>query len=102
MIGFDLNEEQLLYQKLARTFAEEEMKPYAAELDRRQGSVFDWEIVRRFARANLLGLCVSKEYGGEGSTISPVPWSPKNWVRPAWGFLGRLEVPGWPPLALPW
>ena len=66
MIGFDLNEEQLRYQKLARTFAEEEMKPYAAELDRRQGSVFDWEIVRRFARANLLGLCVSKQYGGEG------------------------------------
>jgi acyl-CoA dehydrogenase len=66
MIGFDLNEEQLRYQKLARTFAEEEMKPYAAELDRRQGTTFDWRIVRRFARANLLGLDVPKEYGGLG------------------------------------
>lgn len=66
MIGFDLNEEQLGYQNFARTFAEEEMKPYAAELDRRQDTVFDWEIVRRFAKANLLGLSVSQEYGGLG------------------------------------
>ena len=67
MIGFDLNEEQLRYQKLARTFAEEEMKPYAAELDRRQGTTFDWRIVRRFAKANLLGLGVPQEYGGLGA-----------------------------------
>ena len=66
MIGFDLNEEQLRYQKVARTFAEKEMKPYAAELDRRQGTAFDWGIVRRFARANLLGLSVPQEYGGLG------------------------------------
>ncbi len=66
MIGFDLSEEQLRYQEFARTFAEKEMKPYAAELDRRQGTVFDWGIVRRFAKANLLGLDVPKEYGGLG------------------------------------
>jgi acyl-CoA dehydrogenase len=66
MIGFDLNEEQLRYQKLARTFAEEEMKPYAAELDRRQGTTFDWRIARRFAKVNLLGLSVPREYGGLG------------------------------------
>jgi alkylation response protein AidB-like acyl-CoA dehydrogenase len=66
MIGFDLNEEQLRYQKAARTFAEKEMKPYAAELDRRQGLSFDWGIVRRFAKANLLGLAVPKDYGGLG------------------------------------
>jgi acyl-CoA dehydrogenase len=66
MIGFDLNEEQLRYQKFAKKFAEEEMKPYAAELDRRQGGSFDWGIVRRFAKANLLGLDVPKEYGGLG------------------------------------
>jgi alkylation response protein AidB-like acyl-CoA dehydrogenase len=66
MIGFDLNEEQLGYQQMARTFAEQEMKPYAAELDRRQGTAFDWGIVRRFAKANLLGLGVPREYGGLG------------------------------------
>ena len=66
MIGFDLNEEQLGYQKFAKKFAEEEMKPYAADLDKRQGTTFDWSIVRRFAKANLLGLGVPKEYGGLG------------------------------------
>jgi acyl-CoA dehydrogenase len=66
MIGFDLNEEQLHYQKMARAFAEQEIKPYAADLDRRQGTMFDWGIVRRFARANLLGLGVPQEYGGLG------------------------------------
>jgi len=66
MIGFDFTEEQISYQKMARTFAEKEMKPYALELDRRQGTGFDWRIVRRFAKANLLGLSVPKEYGGLG------------------------------------
>jgi len=66
MIGFELSDEQLRYQEMARTFAEKEMKPYAAELDRRQDGKFDWEIVRKFARENLLGLCIPKEYGGLG------------------------------------
>ena len=66
MIGFDLNEEQLVYQKTVRIFAEKEMKPYAAELDRRQGPGFDWGIVKRFAKANLPGLCIPEEYGGQG------------------------------------
>jgi hypothetical protein len=34
VIGFELTDEQLEYQKLVRTFAEKEMIPYAAELDR--------------------------------------------------------------------
>ena len=66
MIGFDLSEEQLQYQEIAKNFAEKEIKPYAAELDRRQDATFDWKIVRKFARENLLGLCTSKEYGGLG------------------------------------
>ncbi len=66
MIGFDLNQDQLRYQIMAKTFAEEEMKPYAAELDRRHDRTFDWGIVRRFAKAKLLGLNVPQTYGGLG------------------------------------
>ncbi|HPD58211.1 MAG TPA: acyl-CoA dehydrogenase family protein [Smithellaceae bacterium] len=66
MIGFDLTEELLSHQKMAREFAEKEIIPYAAELDRRPGTVFDWNIVRRFAKTGLLGLNVPKEYGGLG------------------------------------
>src|SRR4030043_312206 len=66
MIGFDLTKEQLECQKMAREFAEKEIKPYAAELDKRPETAFDWNIVRRFAKANLLGLNVPKEYGRLG------------------------------------
>lgn len=68
MIGFDLSDEQLEYQKLAREFAEQEIIPRAAQLDRLQEAPFDWEIVKRFARSKLSGLSVPKEYGGLGVT----------------------------------
>ncbi|MHB8894455.1 MAG: acyl-CoA dehydrogenase family protein [Candidatus Geothermincolia bacterium] len=66
MIGFSLTEEQSVYRQAAREFAENQMKPYAAELDRREKGYFDWGIVRRFADANLLGLPIPEEYGGPG------------------------------------
>jgi acyl-CoA dehydrogenase len=59
----------LSFQKTARIFAEKEMKPYAAELDRRQGGDFDWGIVRRFAKGNLMGLHIPQEYGGLGVDV---------------------------------
>lgn len=66
MIGFSLSEEQLGYQQLAREFAETQMMPYAAAIDKREDNSFDWGIVRRFAKANLLGLPIPAEYGGIG------------------------------------
>ncbi len=67
MIGFELNETQTGFRKMARDFAQNEIKPYAEELDRRHEKSFDWNIVHRFARANLLGLNVPREYGGHGA-----------------------------------
>jgi alkylation response protein AidB-like acyl-CoA dehydrogenase len=66
MIGFDLTDEQMTYMRAAREFAETQMKPYAAELDRREDAFFDWNIVHRFAEADLLGLPIPSEYGGPG------------------------------------
>lgn len=66
MIDLSLSGEQLVYVQAAREFAENRMKPYAAELDRREEGFFDWGIVRRFAEANLLGLPIPEEYGGAG------------------------------------
>jgi alkylation response protein AidB-like acyl-CoA dehydrogenase len=67
MIGFTLSEEQLEYQQVAREFAETQMKPYALAADQREDNSFDWGIVRRFAKADLLGLSVPQEYGGMGA-----------------------------------
>lgn len=66
MIGFTATEEQLNYQQLAREFATTQMKPYALAMDKREDDSFDWGIVRRFAKSNLLGLSVPQEYGGIG------------------------------------
>ena len=66
MIGFGLTEEQLAQQSATREFAEKEMKPYAAELDRRHDPAFDWGVVRRMAKAKLWSLLVPEEYGGVG------------------------------------
>lgn len=64
MIGFELADEQLHYQQMARAFAQAEIAPRAAELDRRQPGEFDWEIVRKFSQNNFLGLSLPKAYGG--------------------------------------
>jgi len=66
MIGFNLTEEQSVFKQAAREFAENQMKPYAAELDRREQTFFDPGIVQRFADARLLGLPIPAEYGGAG------------------------------------
>lgn len=66
MIGFNLTEEQSVFKQVAREFAENQMKPYAAELDRREQTFFDPGIVQRFADARLLGLPIPAEYGGAG------------------------------------
>jgi alkylation response protein AidB-like acyl-CoA dehydrogenase len=69
MIGFELSEEHLSCQKAAKTFADVRMKPFVAELDRRKAGDFDWDIVRRFAETNYLGLIIPEEYGGLGLDV---------------------------------
>lgn len=68
MIDFTLTEEQLALQKMAREFADREMRPYARELDRRQDLSFDWKIVERFAKAGITAMLIPKEYGGGGAS----------------------------------
>lgn len=92
MIGFDLTDEQLEYQKMARDFAEKEMKPYAAELDRRQDGKFDWEIVRKFAGKNLLGLCVPEEYGGLGVSYLTAVIVVEEWAAVCLGMSAAAGI----------
>jgi alkylation response protein AidB-like acyl-CoA dehydrogenase len=66
MIGFTLTQEQIAMQKIAREFANSQMKPYAQELDRIPSPHFDWKIVERFAAAGFTSFFVPTEYGGGG------------------------------------
>ncbi|MFQ6111018.1 MAG: acyl-CoA dehydrogenase family protein, partial [Nitrospinota bacterium] len=52
MVDFQLTEEQLALQRLAREFAEKEIKPVAAELDAKPNPAdcFSWDLVRKLSR----------------------------------------------------
>lgn len=68
---FQLTEEQLMIQKAARDFAENECKPGVIERDEKQ--IFPKEQVMKLAELGFLGMMVPPEYGGAGmDTISYV------------------------------
>ncbi len=64
MVEFKLTEEQQRLQELARDFAQREIAPVAAELDREQK--FSQEIVDKYFKIGLLHHSVPEQYGGGG------------------------------------
>ncbi len=63
-MNFDPTDEQRRWRDLAREFAQGEIRPRAAELDREQK--FPYDIVAEMARLGLMGLTLPEEYGGSG------------------------------------
>src|SRR3954463_16581308 len=61
---FDLTEDQLAVQQTAREFAQAEVLPKAAEIDREHRHPA--ELVKRMAELGFLGIAVPEEYGGAG------------------------------------
>ncbi|MCD8051779.1 MAG: acyl-CoA dehydrogenase family protein [Clostridiales bacterium] len=61
---FELKPEYLLIQKMAREFAQNEVKPLAAEIDKTER--FPTETVEKLFRTGLFGTTCPKEYGGQG------------------------------------
>src|SRR3954471_19124967 len=64
-MDFSLSDDQREIQALARTFAEAEIEPHAAEWDREHR--FPDEVVGKLAELGLMGVCVPDEYGGAGA-----------------------------------
>ena len=63
-MDFELGDEHRLIQRTVRDFATGEVAPVAEELDREKR--FPYEIVRKLADLNLMGIPVPQEYGGGG------------------------------------
>ncbi|MGQ9484764.1 MAG: acyl-CoA dehydrogenase [Desulfosoma sp.] len=61
---FELTEEQKMIQDMARKFAEREIAPVAAELDRTHRH--PEEIVKKMGELGLMGINIPPEYGGAG------------------------------------
>lgn len=65
----ELNEQQKMIQKMVREFAEKEIAPVAAELDKK--AEYPTKILEKMAKLGLLGIIIPPEYGGAGlDTIS--------------------------------
>src|SRR5438445_4257568 len=63
----ELSDEQRMIQGLAREFAEQEVRPIAAECDRE--ARFPHATVKRMAELGLLGIPVPEKWGGAGADI---------------------------------
>jgi butyryl-CoA dehydrogenase len=65
----ELNDQQKMIQKMVREFAEKEIAPVAADLDKT--GEFPTKILQKMAKLGLLGIIIPTDYGGAGlDTIS--------------------------------
>jgi len=62
VLDYQLTEEQLMIRDLARTIADNEIRPVAAEYDR--SGEFPWPVVEKMAEAGLFGVFIDEAYGG--------------------------------------
>ena len=63
-MNFQLTKEQEMVRKMVRDFAENEVKPLAAEVDETER--FPMETVRKMQQYGMMGVFIPKEYGGSG------------------------------------
>jgi butyryl-CoA dehydrogenase len=64
-MNFDLTDDQVLVQEMAREFATKEVAPIAAEIDRNHR--FPEELIPRMAELGLMGIPWPEEVGGAGA-----------------------------------
>ena len=65
-MDFNLSKEELLVQQMYRSFAENEVKPLAQEVDEEER--FPAETVKKMAKLGMMGIYFPKEYGGQGAS----------------------------------
>src|ERR671933_2942092 len=62
---FELTDEQRAIQRLARDFADGEVRPIAEEIDREKR--FPYEVIKKAGELGLMGIPYGEEYGGGGA-----------------------------------
>ncbi|MBO4738163.1 MAG: acyl-CoA dehydrogenase [Bacteroidales bacterium] len=65
-MDFSINKKEELFLQMIRSFAENEVKPLAAEIDDQER--FPIETVEKMKKIGLFGIPIPKEYGGQGGT----------------------------------
>ena len=68
-MNFEPTDAQRLIRDMVREFAEKEIRPRAAEIDRTDD--FPWDLWKRMAELGILGMTLPPEFGGSGAdTVS--------------------------------
>jgi butyryl-CoA dehydrogenase len=65
VLDYFLTDEQKMIRDMAKTIADEVVRPVAAEYDRK--GEFPWPVVEKMAEAGLFGVYIGEEYGGIGA-----------------------------------
>ena len=65
-MDFSLTKQENLFLQMIREFAENEVKPLAAEIDEQER--FPMETVEKMAKIGIMGIPIPKQYGGQGGT----------------------------------
>ena len=63
-MDFKLNDEQMMIQETARSFAQKELEPVAEKLDKTKDSSLIIDNVKKLAELGFMGLCIPECYGG--------------------------------------
>ncbi|MCI2046835.1 MAG: acyl-CoA dehydrogenase family protein [Faecalibacterium sp.] len=66
-MDFVLNKQQQMAQKLFQEFAENEVKPMAAEVDEEEK--FPMKNVKKMGELGMMGIPIPKQYGGQGGDV---------------------------------
>ncbi|MBR4435095.1 MAG: acyl-CoA dehydrogenase [Clostridia bacterium] len=64
-MNFELTAQQQLVKQLMKSFADNEVKPLAAEIDETER--FPRETVEKMAKSGMMGINIPKQYGGAGA-----------------------------------
>jgi alkylation response protein AidB-like acyl-CoA dehydrogenase len=64
-MDFELTDDQRMIRDMVRDFAQKEIAPIAAEIDKTEQ--FPWPLIRKMADLGILGLPIPEKYGGAGA-----------------------------------
>ena len=79
-LDFNFTDEQELFRRTVREFAQKEVAPKIREYERK--GQFPWEIYRKMGKAGLLGLRLPKEYGGQEADATAMAIAVEELARP--------------------
>jgi cyclohexanecarboxyl-CoA dehydrogenase len=81
-LDFNFTEEQELFRRTVREFAQKEIAPKIHEHER--NARFPWDIYRKMGKAGLLGLRLPKEYGGQEADATTMAIAVEEFARAGW------------------